>query len=786
MSRKREKKENGGNRSVRLHPFGSLAEALDGPRSAFFGVPPDGQSKRPESYYGTKTPYLGFDISNNQILCTITSAGLMENACILEDLIPAGLSNRYLPGIYVYKDLIGGGPWPLAIGRNAAEPVSLYELPRVEAELLGNLFPLFTYQHDDLRMRLLAFAPTTAAPTPVAPRAVVVVLHLQNQGDRPFEGAVLGPDGVSDLSQVSGEPGGPACREAVACLDGTTWDPDSREINVVLEPGQAAAFCFAFILGQSGEELHRTGRLLRERTALDWLNDTWQFHADRLGELSIPDEPFYAEAFVRFEELCRQSVIRMADGKFGAGFWGSNFVGPNAWESRSVWTKDNFHAMLPMSMFEPRLCADAILFFLRWGLPTGPYGQHGGGSPRFPHPRRVTHSLTNALAALVLAGAYYQMTGDKAFFRDHPEVLEQAHALLEDVLQSRRGDPFLFPSMFISDGESRGDFHTGSNLLVWYSFHHMARIAREAYDDRELAGNWSEIAAKVQADILRHCVGECSLGRRFFEGANADGTFVACHDGEETDTTLMPFYGFCECDDPALINHARLGLSPENPYYAPGIDGIWWEGTSATFPGWMTALAGASTEGEALERLEHIRRLTDYDGSIWWWPYKHPCTDPTEVRRREPYFEFEGRDGLEDLGVGKCGWAAGVYLCLFVNNILGLRADVPARQVSLRPFCPWPEFKWESCRLGQAVFDSTYEHRDGRIVGQIISRNDSDFEGVIELTLPDGATAGACKINGTPTEGVDHTRRHNRAAVRISAPIAPGAVLSLEVNYTRE
>ncbi len=684
------------------------------------------------------------------------------------------------------KDLIGGGPWSFAVRRKAAEPVSLHELPRVEAELLGNLFPLFTYQHDDLRMRLLAFAPTAADDGRIAPRAVIAVLHVRNDGHRPFEGALVAPPDLPDIGQLSGDPGAPACREAVACLDGTTWDSDSREINVALEPGQSAAFCFAFILGQSGEELHRTGRLLRERTALDWLNDTWQFHAGRLGELSIPDEPFYSEGLVRCQELCRQSVIRLADGKFGAGFWGSNFVGANAWESRSVWTKDNFHAMLPMSMFEPRLCADAILFFLRWGLPTGAYGKHGGGSSRFPNPRRVTHSLTNALSGLVLAGAYYQMTGDKAFFRDHPEIPEQAHALLDDVLQSRRGEPFLFPSMFISDGPSRGDYHIGSNLLAWYSFHHMARIAREAYEDKELADNWSEIAAKVQADILRYCVGECSLGRRFFEGANADGAFVACHDGEETDTTLMPFYGFCESDDPALINHARLGLSPENPYYAPGIDGIWWEGTSATFPGWMTALASAATEDELRGRIEHTRRLTDHDGSIWWWPYKFPCTDPTEVRRREPYFEFEGRRGIEELGVGKCGWAAGVYLCLFVNNILGLRADVPARQVSLRPFCPWPEFKWESCRLGDSLFDFSYDHRDGRIVGQITNRNDSDFEGAIELTLPDGTALSLCKINGAATEDVEVTKRYHRSAVRATGTIAPGAVLRLEVNYTRE
>jgi hypothetical protein len=707
----------------------------------------------------------------------------MENACILEGLAPAGLSNRNLPGVYVYKELIGGGPWPVAIRRADDEPTSLHDVASVTVELLGGLFPLFIYEHDDLHIRLLAFAPTTAESSALSPRAVIAALHVRNDGDRPFEGAVLGPQAVADLSRVGGEPGAIAGRESMLCLEGETWDPSSREIGLSLQPNQGTTVSLAFILGESGEELHRTGRLLRGQSALDWLNATWQFHVARLGRLSIPDDPYYAEGLLRFEELCRQSVIRSADGKFGAGFWGSNFVGPDAWESRCVWTKDNFHAMLPMSMFEPRLCADAILFFLRWGLPTGPYGQRGGGSERFPNPRRVTHSLTNALAALVLAGAYYQMTADEGFFREHPGILDGARDLLEDVLQSRRGEAFLFPSMFISDGPSRGDYHTGSNLVVWYSFHRMARIAREVYDEQDLADAWSEAAEKVREAILEHCVGESSLGRRFFEGADADGTLIACHDGEETDTTLMPFYGFCEPDELALINHARLALSPENPYYAPGVDGIWWEKTATTFPGWMTALAGAATEDDVRARLEQIRRLTDHDGSIWWWPHKRPGTDPTAVRRRDPYYTFEGREGLEDLGVGKCGWAAGVYLCLFVHNILGIRVDVPGRQVSLRPFCPWPEFTWKDCRLGRSAFDFAYERRAGRAAGRVTNHNRSSFNVTIELTLPKGAVAARAQVNGSAVDDVEHTVRYGRPAARAVAAVASDGALHFEVEY---
>ena len=120
-----------------------------------------------------------------------------------------------------------------------------------------------------------------------------------------------------------------------------------------------------------------------------------------------------------------------------------------------------------------------------------------------------------------------------------------------------------------------------------------------------------------------------------------------------------------------------------------------------------------------------------------------------------------------------------------MNNILGLSVDAPAHHVSLRPFCLWPEFTWASCRLGNSIFDFAYEHRDGHIVGQITNRNDCAFDGVIELTLPEGATAKACKLNGTETEEVQHTERYKRPAVQITDSIAPGRALQLEVHYAR-
>jgi hypothetical protein len=103
--------------------------------------------------------------------------------------------------------------------------------------------------------------------------------------------------------------------------------------------------------------------------------------------------------------------------------------------------------------------------------------------------------------------------------------------------------------------------------------------------------------------------------------------------------------------------------------------------------------------------------------------------------------------------------------------------------VSLRPFCPWPSFTWEHCRLGNSRFDFAYEQRDGRLLGEIANRNDRTFDGTIELTLPAGTYASECKANGMPLEKMERTSRYGRPAVRISAPIASGESLRLEISF---
>lgn len=752
----------GSGEALAVRPFASWSDALDAPCSKFIGMSGEGISKNGLSRYSgrsTQPEVISFDVSNQQILCSVNRHGLLERACILAGLVRMEAGER-LPGNFADKVLVRGGLWPLRLGIEGMGEVNLERLPRAEVQLLGNLFPSFTAQHQHLRFRLLFFAPMKAENALTSPRAVIAVLEIRNTGAAAATAAPLAPAALPNVDELDPDKALDA-RQAFMFLDEASQNAHSGEAKLQLRPGERRHVALAFLVGESARELKQTGARLSQRTALDWLNQTWEFHAARLGRLEIPDEPFYAESFGRMEELCRQSVMRMRDGSFGGGFWGSDVAKLSA-----IWNKDNFHAMLPMSLLEPRLCADSILFFFQHGMPPQPYGR---GLARFPNARRVTHSLANALAPLVLAGAYYQMTADRDFFRAHPEILPGAQRLLQEILDSRRETAFLFPSMYISDGDSRGDFHTGSNLLVWYAFQNIGRIAREAYGESGAGEHWQSVAAKVKEDLWRHCSGVGPLGKQFFEGATRDWTFLVGHDGEESDTTLMPFYGFCEADEPALLNHARLALTPQNPYYAAGVDGIWWYGSDkwqpATFPAWTTALAGAENESEQWRRLDHIRRMADVDGSIWWWPYKYGSTDPNMVLR----------------GPGKCGWAAGVYLCLFVHNILGLRLDMPARTISFRPFCPWPRFSWRDCHLGSGIFDFVYERQRGGVSGEIVNRSKLALDGMIELMLPTGSTAGSCSVNGNRTTNFSPSKRYNSPSVRTHAELGPGRGLRVQI-----
>lgn len=755
--------------------FRSLASIFETPRSKYFGVKVgeqyesfgNGQSGRrlkllprdaktlylADGLSGEEEPHsfqLTFEITNNRILCSATQSGLLKNPCIFSRLVPSRRRGKEL----IAEELVGGSAWSFGLLPKAGQPVRLPMTHGAQVELLGAVFPLFTYTVGALTVRLVAFAPEYSETGRESPRAILTFVKLHNKDKEEWQGSLLAP-GLRDVAEahmtaVSTPVESPHPRftenpvpiaagyEAVMCLGSTRWIPRCPEVDASVQPEGRATFSFALLLGTSVETLRNTRQKLLERSALSWFNETWTAQDKRYGHLYIPAEPYFSESYVRLAEANRSAILYSGQGRLFTG-------GPSGCVDYG------------MMLCEPGFLADNLRAL----------GADKPAGARRPTREELSYSLVNSLGVLPSASLYYRATDDRGLFTGTPGILEFARERLADILALRQGEPYLFPSKMLWDGPTLGDFHTGSNIMAWLAFQGMGRIAREVYGEARLATQWEEVAGKIKRDIYRYCVGKCDLGPSFFEGGNADGTFAPGHNGEEAFTTLAPFFDFCEEDDPALINHARLAFTEDNPLYEPAVDGIWWGERGAwssgvTTPGQMAMLAGINDETELQQRLDQLRTLIDLDGSIWWWPYLYPCNDRRNIRRR---------DWPTD--TSKSGFTMAIASCLFVNNVLGLSVDVPARRVSLRPFCPWGQFNWDGARLGNSRFDVAYKLEEKRIIGRITNRNDQPYEAAIELTLRSGASPGAVLLNDTPAQDAKLTTRYGRAAVRVAAPVAP-------------
>ena len=86
-----------------------------------------------------------------------------------------------------------------------------------------------------------------------------------------------------------------------------------------------------------------------------------------------------------------------------------------------------------------------------------------------------------------------------------------------------------------------------------------------------------------------------------------------------------------------------------------------------------------------------VRRVTDADGSVFWWPYGWNSNPPKwdydrPVRMAVP---------------GKSGWFAGVHTALFISRYLGVSYDAPRRVLA---FAPSPllgdRFRWSDFPTG--------------------------------------------------------------------------------------
>ena len=734
--------------------FDSIGAALNGPTNELFWVEfADGKATcgHADSLYAAKIPdkYLTFDVGNNKVLANLQLNGAVKHFSCYRNCYAA---DPMAPGIWWYKDFMQSGPFAFALDLGGQR----YDLAEVDwplrMSLLDNVLPLVRLAGPGVEVKLIAFAPI-AADGSERPRGMVYGLQLTNTSGAALTGKVIPPGSVTGQYK--------AHETYVALVDGVALDADGA-LAFELAPDETLWVPVLIAAVPGRPVLDQINRL----SPLEWLNETLGYFRGMFGALEMPNDPFPAAFLTRTMLLCFGGLAMNEAGEAVGANW-SSFPA-----TMQIWQKDLYHALAPLAVHEPALLTQYILWFLNRSV------RHEGDKvyEGYPLSGGISFSLTNTLTPVVLSGLYYAATGDKAFFEAHPEVLTRCVELLDGVFATREGEPYLYPSEWLSDGPSRGDYHTGSNLLAWYSFQATADIIADVLGDAALAERYREIAAKTKTDIDTWCIADGPLGPQYTEGAFADGTHETHHDGEETDTTLMPFYGYCAYDDPAHQNHARVAMTGANRWYRANTRGVkdstWISEPTptidATYPGYMTGLAGVQNAEEMSGpdgAMTIIRQRTDVEGSIWWWPFWGD-----DINRA---YEIHG--GI----VGKTGWASGVYACHFVSQILGLNYHAPSRKLHWRPFSPTSDFTWKDFRLGSGRFSVACSRSDGRVTARVENHCDHDVTVELELILAPGAAPRSITFDGPVEAGTFF----DSATAKLSLPLPAGQACEVEVAY---
>ncbi len=740
---------------MKCNELSAIEALLAGPVSEFFWASQDADgvftTGNTQSLYQAVgvDKYLSFDITNNTMLTHVGLDGSLKQVTSYRGCYP--LDSR-MAGVWWHKTLSQSGPYAFALELNGQRvELSEVEWPR-KITLLGNVVPVVTFAGPDVEITLVTFAPVSADGD-ARPRAIVYGLHIRNTSGAALSGKVHLPTSSENT--------------LVTLLDGVEAADGAVAFDL---PAGEATWIPTLIAAAPGEvELAS----LAERSAADWLGETLAYFASVIGKVVMPEDPFLGE----FLQRCMlQGVFAMAidaDGELA----GANWSGFPATEQ--VWMKDMFYSLLPLVTHEPALAKKGILWFLDRSVRFAGDKDYEG----YPLEGGVTHSLSNTLTPVVLAGLYYKVTGDRAFFDDHPKVLETSKRLLAAVLATRESDVWLLPSTWLSDGLSRGDFHTGSNIIAQVAFETLGPLVEDVLGEAKLAAEYRDVASRIREAIDANCITDGPMGPQYVEGAFADGTFEVDHDGEETDTTLMPFFGLLPSDDDAYLNCMRVALTSDNRHYRETTrtikDSTWLKDPDppidATIPGYMTGLAGAYTE-DALNgpdgRMTIIRELTDVDGSMWWWPYHG-----TDVIRA---YEIDG--GF----VGKSGWGPAVFVSHVVSEILGLSYDGRERRLRFAPISPTTNFGWRKVRLGGGIFSVEYVGKDTPYVRYRVD-NHNDFAITLDLTMrfAPGATLEDMLVDGQLYyDPVTMGTSHGATTATITVTLEPNSMSVLEAGYS--
>lgn len=625
---------------------------------------------------------LTFDVGNQKVLANISITGGIDHLTFYRE-------NHFTeekPGVWVNKTLAQSSHLKLMLKVNGQLRRLNDKNHNFEIDTLKDCIPRIQHHFDDVDIVEVPFCPIVGDHRL---SMLVVGLWIRNLTNHDLHVEFLGPklfqDKYSDQQNV------------LINRIGTS--------KKVLTPNGVNDFGIALI----DPDCFRLQEGIKQFKLTETLISTIDYFQNIFGGLQLSTP----ELTVLVKRAMYQSLLSLAMDRHG------NIVGSN-WGSfpatSRIWNRDMFYSALPTTMLDSFLCRRVIKWFTEFGVKP-PGTKFEGG---------VTHSASNALAAGMLAGMYYQWTGDTKFFKNHTEVLSKALCVIYKLEMCRPIRRLaLCQSKWVSDAYALGDFHTGSNICLWAATSGLAQVC-SAVGRKDDSKRLKAISQKIHQDIDSYLVIPGPFGQQWPEGRNMNGNYrhvsmksyqmpildqglvfldymlnddtldLLMHDGEESDTTMAPVYGFVSNSNLVFQHTMHFTASSANPTYVPEIHGISWGSESgATFPGFISILMAQSQNAEDFENaIMELIKLADLDGSWWWWPYPtHP----------------EYGKVVRNFGCGKCGWGSGMFSCIIITQYLGL--TMSNGQLRVNPMPGLKNYSWENAHIGNCYFNLRVEKK---------------------------------------------------------------------------
>lgn len=213
-------------------------------------------------------------------------------------------------------------------------------------------------------------------------------------------------------------------------------------------------------------------------------------------------------------------------------------------------------------------------------------------------------------------------------------------------------------------------FNVPQNAMAVVAMRLLARFARDAFNDDDLAQRASTLAAQVQTGVLRY--GKTfnpRYGWMYVYETDGYGHENMMDDANIPNLTALPWYGWCGNEDPVYLDTRRFTLSSDDPYYYTGkyATGL---GSPHTPKGWVWPLGIIGAALTATQRQDVVNAIDMLDESDTIDGLMHESVDPNDPSRfTRPEF----------------GWANAFWADLLFRTVAGYRATPLGLLTSVTP-----------------------------------------------------------------------------------------------------